>query len=109
MVRFLTVRKILNLQQSYLVVANFNPAGLPLTKRLINRRALIGEKLRPVRGNVQTIFQTNSKLAIDHDRRFVAKAHARLNRCLVAAHEVRPLVAVEPYAVAGAMRQSRSL
>ena len=81
-------------------------AGSP--KRLIDRRALIGEELWPVRGNVQTIFQTDSELAIDYDRWFVAKTHARLNRCLVATHKVRPFMAVEPDAVAGAMRQPRS-
>src|SRR5229473_607905 len=80
----------------------------PSPERLINRRALIGEELRAAGGNVKTILQTNAELAIDHDRWFVAKAHARLNRCLVATHKVRPFVPVEPDAVTRAMRQPRS-
>src|SRR4029077_5091890 len=78
-----------------------------LAKRLVYRRALIGEKLRTSAGNVETVFQTNAELAIDYDRWFVAKAHTRLDEGLVAAHEVRPFMAVEPDAVAGAMRKPR--
>src|SRR5438445_300470 len=55
----------------------------------------------------KTIFQTNSELAINHDRWFVAKTHTGLNGRLVAAHEVSPLVPVETDAVARAMRQTR--
>src|SRR5260370_6074816 len=79
------------------------------TERLVNRRALIGEKLWPVRGDVQTIFQTNSELAVNDDRWFVAKTHARLNRRLVATHKVRPFVPLEPDAVTRAIRQPRRL
>src|SRR5207244_6126387 len=77
--------------------------------RLVKRRALAGKKLWTAVSDVKTVFQTDAELAIDHDRRFVAKAHARLNRRLIAAHEISPLVTVEADPVAGAMRQSRSL
>src|SRR5229473_3043058 len=74
-------------------------------ERLINRWALVREKLRTILSNIQTVFQANSELAIDDNCRFVAKAHARLDRRLVPAHEVRPLMTVEADAVSGAVRQ----
>ena len=83
--------------------------ALFLAKRLIDRWALIGEELRTVLGNVQTVFQTNSELAVDDNCGLVAKAHAGLDRRFVPAHEVRPLMAVETYAMAGAVRQTGSL
>src|SRR5260370_27282842 len=79
------------------------------SKRIVNRRTLMREKLRTVLSDVKTVFQANSKLAVDHDRWFVAKAHAGLNRRLVATHKVSPLVTVEADAVTGAMRQARRL
>src|SRR5437660_10791759 len=54
--------------------------ALLLAKRFIDRWALIGKELRAALGNVQTVFQTNSELAVDDNRRFVAKAHAGLDR-----------------------------
>src|SRR5205823_3385064 len=78
-------------------------------KRLVDRRALLSEKLWTIFGNVQTIFQANSKLTIDCNRRFIAEAHAWLNRRLVPAHEVCPLVTVETDAVTGAMRQAGNI
>src|SRR5439155_10613297 len=76
-------------------------------ERLIDRWTLFGKKLRAVLSDVKTIFQTNSKLTIDRDRRFVAETHARLNRSFVAPDEVGPFVSVEPDAVTRAMRQAR--
>src|SRR5689334_17083510 len=78
--------------------------GYPWLKRFVYRCALLREKLRPGFRDIQTVFETNAKLAVDHDRGFVAEAHAGLNRSLVAAHEVGPFVPVESDAVAGAMR-----
>src|SRR2546426_4181896 len=78
-------------------------------ERLVNRRALIGEKLRTALSDIKTIFEPNPKLAIDHDRWFVAEAHARLNWRLVSAHNVTPLVSIESDTMARAMRQSGSL
>src|SRR6266550_5686661 len=80
-----------------------------LPERLFNRWTLLGKKLRPGRSDVETILQTDSKLTIDHDRWFVAKAHPGLNRRLIATHKVSPLVTVEPDAVTSAMRQTRRL
>src|SRR5919197_725067 len=83
--------------------------SLPSSEWFLNRRTLLRKKFWTVRRDVKTIFQTHAKFAVDHDRRFVAKAHARLNRRLVAAHEVSPFVTVEADAVTGAMRQARRL
>src|SRR4029077_5546062 len=57
--------------------------------------------------DVETILQTHAELAVDHDRRLIAKAHARLNRRFVAAHEVSPFMTFKADAVAGPMRQAR--
>src|SRR5260370_14287030 len=84
-------------------------SGRVSSKWLINRRALIRKKFRTAVSDVETIFQTNSKFAIDHDRGFITEAHAGLNRRFVATHKIRPFVAIEPDAMAGAMRQPRYL
>src|SRR5262245_65164398 len=78
-------------------------------KRLIDGRAGLREEFRAVLGDVQAILEPDAELAVDRDHRLVAEAHAGLQRRLVAAHEVRPLVAVEADAVAGAMRQAGHL
>ena len=80
---------------------------LVLAKGFIDRRTLIREKPGTILSYVQTVFQTNSKLAINHDRRFVAKAHSRLNRRFVAAYKVGPFVPIESDAVPGAMWEAR--
>src|SRR5260221_7450823 len=84
-------------------------ARIPSPERLINRRVLIREEPRAILSNVQTVFQANSDLAINNNRRFVAKAHARLNGRFVAAHKVGPFVSVESNTVTGAMRQAGNL
>src|SRR5262249_16923088 len=78
-----------------------------LAERLVDRRTLLGKKLRTVFRNVKTIFQTNAKLSVDHNRWFVAETHARLNSRLVPAAEVRPFMSVQAYAVTSPMRQPR--
>src|SRR5438093_8773548 len=80
-----------------------------LSKRLVNRRTLVRKKPGPAFGNVKAVFESNPELTINYDRWFVAKAHARLNRRLVPAHEVSPFMTIESDAVARAMRQSRDL
>src|SRR5437764_3862080 len=71
----------------------FYPCNLWL-KRLVNRCALFREKLWSIRRDVQAVFQTNSKLAVDHDCRFITETHSRLDRRLVAAHEVGPFMTI---------------
>src|SRR6185437_1817279 len=78
------------------------------TERLVDRGTLVSEKLRAFVSDVQTVFKSNSELAIDDDGGFIAKAHAGLNRGLVTTHEVGPLVAIQTDAVSGAMRQTRN-
>src|SRR4051812_35650460 len=78
----------------------------PWLKRLVDRRALLREKSWPIRRDIETVFQANAELTIDHDCRLVAKTHPGLDRRLIATHEVGPLVTVEPDTVPGAMRQS---
>src|SRR5262249_35010606 len=73
---------------------------------LIDRGTRLREEFRTIFSDVQTIFQANSELAVNHNCWFVAEAHARLNLCFVAPHKVRPLVPVKPDAVTGAMRQA---
>src|SRR5215212_10354917 len=77
-----------------------------MLKGFVDRGALLREKLWTILSDVQAVFQTNSKLTVDHDRRFITETHARLNRRLVAAHEVCPLVPVETNAVSSAMWQA---
>ena len=74
-----------------------------LSKRFVNRLTLLSEKLWTALGNVQTIFQPDTKLTIDHNRRFVAKAHARLYRCLIATYKIRPLMTVHTNSVSRSM------
>src|SRR5438445_6349505 len=76
------------------------------SKRLVDRFALSGKKPCALLSDMKTVFQTNSKLTIDRDRWFVAEAHARLNRRLVAAYKVGPFVSVQSDAVPCAMRQA---
>src|SRR5437763_9355720 len=73
----------------------------------IDGRTWLGKKLRAALGDVETVLEPDPEFAIDGDHRLVAEAHARLERRLVAADEVGPLVAVEADAVAGAMRKAR--
>src|SRR5581483_1722408 len=61
---------------------------------------------RSARRDVETILEPDTELAVDHDRRLVAEAHPGLDLRLVAADEIRPLVAVEPDTVSRAMRQT---
>src|SRR5215831_7442491 len=77
------------------------------SERLFNRGTLLGKKLRSIGSDVKTIFQPHAEFAIDHDRWFIAKAHARLNRCLVAAHKVGPFMTIKADTVSRAMWQPR--
>src|SRR5690349_11179054 len=79
----------------------------PWLKRLVNRRALLREKPWSIGSDVETVFEANAELTIDHDCWLVAETHAGLDRRLVAANEVGPLVTVESDTMPGAMRQSR--
>src|SRR5262245_25149065 len=95
------------------VVLHFSPmscTGLRSrsAERLIDRNALFAKQFGSFFSNVETIFQSNAELAINRDHRFVAETHTRLKPGLVAAHEVGPLVPVQTYAVARAMRQPRN-
>src|SRR5215207_6638657 len=76
-------------------------------ERLVDRHTLRREEAGALLGDVETVFQADAELAIDGDHRLVAEAHSRRDRRGVAADEVGPLVAVEPDAMAGAVRQSR--
>src|ERR1039457_1439005 len=83
--------------------------GMGLSKRLIDRRALLRKHARTFLGDVHAIFQTDTELAVDGDGRFVAEAHPRLDLRCISLHQVGPLVRVQPDSVPGAMRQSRCL
>src|SRR5215472_12772548 len=93
----------------WLLFAGRSGAVALLSKRLIDRHALSCKHLRPRFRNVQAVLQAYPELAVDRDHRLIAEAHPRLQFRLVALHEVRPLVPVEPESVAGAMRQTRHL
>src|SRR5205823_14713655 len=58
----------------------------------VDRRTLLIEELRSTLSDVETVFQADAKLAVDHNRRFVAEAHAGLNWRLVTPHKVRPFM-----------------
>src|SRR6185295_820177 len=75
-------------------------------KRLINRLALLGEKLWTVFGDVQTVLEPDTKLTIDHDGWLVAKTHPRLNRRLIPANEVRPFVTIHSNPMTSSMRET---
>src|SRR6185369_17469411 len=76
----------------------------PRLKRFVDRGALLGEKLRPIGCDVQTVFEANTEFTIDHNRRLITKTHTGLNRRLVAAHEVGPFMTIETNPVTGAVR-----
>src|SRR5688572_3930767 len=76
---------------------------------LVDRRTRLRKVCRATLGHIQAVFEADAELAVDGDHRLVAEAHAGRKRRLVAAHEVGPLVAVEPDAVTGAMRQAGHL
>src|SRR5262245_51772087 len=79
------------------------------SNRLLYRLTLLGKKLRPAVGDVQTILEPNTELAVAHDRRFVTEAHSGLNRRLVPPHEVCPLVPVQADSVPRAVRKPGNL
>ena len=68
--------------------------NLKSLERFVNRLTLLRKKLWTVLGNVQTIFQPDSKLTINHHCRLIAKAHARLYGCFVTTYKVCPLMAI---------------
>src|SRR5215831_15786850 len=76
-------------------------------ERPVDRLALPREEHRALLGDVKTILEADPELAVDRDRRLVAETHPGLEPRGVAPHEVRPLVAVEADAVAGAVREAR--
>src|SRR5437763_15677069 len=70
-----------------------------LTERMLQARALRREQLRAVCSDVHVVFQTHAELAANVNPRFIAEAHAGLQPQSVAAHQVRPLVAIHADAV----------
>src|SRR5690348_16951348 len=66
-----------------------------------------GEQLRPLLCHVPAVLQADPEFARDIDTGLVGKAHSRLQRCRVVAHEIGILVSVEANAVPGTMRQAR--
>src|SRR5262249_18653936 len=77
-----------------------------LPEGLVNRFALRREEHRTRFGDVKTILETDAELAVDGDGRLVAETHPRFEARRVAFQEVRPLVAIEPDAVARTMREA---
>src|SRR5688572_21259622 len=70
---------------------------------LVDRRTRLRKVCRATLGHIETVFEADAELAVDGDHRLVAEAHAGRKRRLVAAHEVGPLVAVEPDAMSSAV------
>src|SRR5262245_44320640 len=73
----------------------------------VDGRTWLTEKLRSALSDVQAILQSDAELAVNRDHRFVAETHARPQRRLVAANEVRPFVAIETDPVSRAMGKPR--
>ena len=67
----------------------------PLVERLV--KALLGfcEPLRPLIGHVKVVFQSNAKLAGNHNHGFVRETHALGERRVVASNKVGPLMNIE--------------
>src|SRR5689334_23685399 len=76
-----------------------------LAERLLQGRAGRGEQLGAFLGDVHAILQAHPELATLVHPRLVAETHARRQLALVAAHQVRPFMAVHADAVAQAMRE----
>src|SRR5438876_9622313 len=72
----------------------------------VDGRTWLGEKLRSGLRNIEAVFESDAELTVDRDHRFVAEAHAGLQRRLVAANEVRPFMAVEADAMSRAVGES---
>src|ERR1700685_1209109 len=79
------------------------------SNRLIQRFCQARKRLGAGCGHDPTVFQTNSELTGNVESGFVGKAHAGLQRGLIAVHKVSGLVAVQADAVAGAVGKSRQL
>ena len=81
-------------------------AGLAHSKSkwLVNRLTLLGEKLRPILSNVQTIFEPDPKLSINHYCWLITETHSWLNRRLVTPNEVCPLMTIQADPMSGSMR-----
>src|SRR5262245_12163410 len=73
----------------------------------VDGRTWLTEKLRSAVSDVQAVLQSDAKLTVNRDHRFVAETHARPQRRFVAANEVRPFMAVETDPVSCAMGKSR--
>src|SRR6185503_3822186 len=74
------------------------------SKWLVNRLTLLGEKLRPILSNVQTIFEPDPKLSINHYCWLITETHSWLNRRLVTPNEVCPLMTIQADPMSGSMR-----
>src|SRR5262245_14713346 len=85
------------------------PRARPSLHRLVDRLAGLREEMCTGVVEVHAVFEPNAELAGDGDHRLVAEAHAWRHGCLVALHEVRPLVVLEADAMAGAMGQAGRL
>src|ERR1700722_4615470 len=79
------------------------------SNRLVQRFCQRREQLRTRRGHAPAVLQADAELTRDVYSRLVRKAHSRLQRRGIAVHQVGRLVAVEPDAMAGAMRETRQL
>src|SRR5215467_8284736 len=86
-----------------LPASRFPLPSSPSLDRPFDRLALWRKKLRSALRDVQTILEPDAELAVAHDRRLVAEAHAGLDLRRVALDEVGPLVAIETDAVARAV------
>src|SRR6185437_8161667 len=84
------------------IVVQCTPLGL---EGLLDAGAGPGEQSGTVGSDVHVIFQSHSEFPNDVDAGLVAEGHVRLNRALVAAHQVVPLVAVHADAVPEAVAE----
>src|SRR5438067_7081096 len=77
----------------------------PGAERILDRRTLPREQLRPVRRDEHVVFEPDAEFAPDVDPRLVTEDHAGLHRqrLVPAEHvvldQIRPLMAVHPHAV----------
>src|SRR4029077_3142972 len=72
---------------------------------LVERLRECGEELRPALCHVPAVLETDAELTGDIEAGFIGKAHTRLQRGRVTAHQIRRLVPVESDAVPRPMRQ----
>src|SRR5215813_8796477 len=81
------------------------PGTLLFPKRLLHRRTLWREQLRPVFGDAHIVLEPHAKLSPDVNPGLIAERHVGCEFQRVPAHQIRPLVSIHADAVPHTVRE----